>query len=95
MKRFYVVIIISLFGCGASLSEAGRGVKVMKADPPQGCVEVGSVDGSAKGPDHVERAKNAMRNEAAERGANYVRLETLNTEDGEAAGTAYKCPAEK
>ena len=86
------MLVLSTMACGGSLSKAGAAVKVMKADPPQGCSELGAVSGRAIGPDHIERSKNGMRNEAAEKGANYVRLENLDTENGYAAGTAYKCP---
>jgi hypothetical protein len=89
-----VVVSVSVLGgvaCGGSLSEAGAQVKLMKADPPQGCAEVGGVSGYKVGPNYQERLKNDLRNDAAAKGANYVRLETL-TSDGNASGTAFRCP---
>lgn len=95
MKKYVTVaFILGLVstGCGGgTLTEAGARVKLMKADPPQSCAEVGGVSGYKVGPDYQDRLKNGLRNDAAEKGANYVRLETL-TSDGNASGTAYRCP---
>lgn len=63
-----------------------------KGDPPAGCAEAGGVSGYTIGPDYQEKNKNKLRNEAATKGANYVRLEQ-NDSDGNASGTAYRCPA--
>ena len=81
------------WGCGTTLTEAGRNVQLMKADPSAGCKEVGQVSGIVKSPQppFIEDAKNEMRNEAATKGANYVRMETLT--DSSMTGTAYACPA--
>jgi hypothetical protein len=49
------------------------------------------VSGYTIGPNYQEKNKNKLRNEAAEKGANFVRLEQ-NDGDGNAAGTAYRCP---
>ncbi|MBS2018505.1 MAG: DUF4156 domain-containing protein [Deltaproteobacteria bacterium] len=82
----------SLTACGGgALTQAGAQVTLNKADPPKGCVEKGGVSGYTIGPDYQERNKNKLRNEAAEKGANYVRLEQ-NDSDGNASGTAYSCP---
>lgn len=80
-----------LVGCGSELTQAGARVKLMKADPPPQCQEVRGVSAYQVGPDYQDHLKNALRNEAAENGANYVRLETL-TSDGNASGTAFACP---
>ena len=76
---------------GGALTAAGAKVTLNKADPPPTCKEAGSVSGYTIGPDYQEKNKNKLRNEAAEKGANFVRLEQ-NDSDGNAAGTAYKCP---
>jgi hypothetical protein len=79
-------------GCGnKTLTEAGARVKLMKHDPPQRCTEVGIVSGYKVGPNYLDRLKNGLRNDAADKGANYVRLETL-TSNGNASGTAFRCP---
>jgi len=85
------ILVLASAACGGSLSQAGAQVKLMKNDPPPGCAEVGGVSGYTVGPNYQERVKNKLRNDAADRGANYVRLETL-TSDGNASGTAFKCP---
>lgn len=85
-------LLASLAACGGgALTQAGAQVTLNKADPPKGCVEKGGVSGYTIGPDYQERNKNKLRNEAAEKGANYVRLEQ-NDSDGNASGTAYACP---
>jgi hypothetical protein len=91
--RWLIVLGVVLGGvaCGGSLTEAGARVKLMKADPPPTCTEVGSVSGYKVGPNYQDRLKNDLRNDAADKGANYVRLETL-TSDGNASGTAFRCP---
>ncbi|MBI5544862.1 MAG: hypothetical protein HY901_13310 [Deltaproteobacteria bacterium] len=78
-------------GCAGALTEAGARVKLVKADPPAECAEVGGVSAYRIGPDYHDKLKNSLRNDAASKGANYVRLESL-TSDGNAAGTAYRCP---
>lgn len=90
-----VALAASLVACGGgALTDAGAQVKLMKADPAPGCTEVGGVSGYTVGPDYQEKNKNKLRNEAAEKGGNYVRLEQ-NDSDGNASGTAYRCPATK
>jgi Domain of unknown function (DUF4156) len=82
----------TLVACGGgTLTQAGSRVKVMKGDPPANCTEVGSVSSYTVGPDYQERNKNKLRNEAADKQANYLRLEQ-NDGDGNAAGTAFRCP---
>lgn len=82
---------VALVACGGgALTQAGAQVQLMKGDPPPTCKEVGSVSGYTIGPDYQERNKNKLRNEAAAKNANYVRLEQ-NDSDGNASGTAYKC----
>lgn len=100
MKRFQLAMAagvgLFLVACGGGqLSQAGAQVKLMKGDPPPTCTEAGSVSGYSIGPDYQEHNKNKLRNEAAEKHhANYVRLEQ-NDSDGNAAGTAYRCPDTK
>jgi hypothetical protein len=87
------VLGVTLIGCGGgALTQAGSAVTLNKSDPASGCKEVGGVSGYTIGPDYQDKNKNKLRNEAAEKGANYVRLEQ-NDSDGNASGTAYKCPA--
>lgn len=85
-----LTVLASTAACGGTLTEAGARVKLMKADPPAGCSEIGGVSGYTIGPGYQENNKNKLRNQAAEMGANYVRLEQ-NDSDGNAAGTAFRC----
>jgi len=87
-----LLLAAPLVACGGgSLTQAGAQVKLMKADPPAGCKERGGVSSYTIGPDYQEKNKNKLRNEAAEKGANYVRLEQ-NDSDGNASGTSFTCP---
>ena len=88
----FALLAATIVGCGGTLTAAGRTVRLMKADPPAPCKEVGTVEGRAIGPSRVEHCKNVMRNKAAAMGANYVRFETIDTQEGYATGTAYSCP---
>ncbi len=85
--RYLVLVLMALAGCAATLSEAGNRVQVMKSDPPTGCQELGAVSGTDPDP------RIQLRNEAGKLGANYVRLETVDSYHTE-KGTAYKCPAD-
>ncbi len=60
-------------------------IPLMKADPPPGCVERGSVMQAIWFGD-VEGARRVLRQKAAAMGANYVRLELPSS------GTAFYCP---
>ncbi|HVH47873.1 MAG TPA: DUF4156 domain-containing protein [Labilithrix sp.] len=92
MKRLVLFLGLSLVACGGgALSPEGAKVTLNKADPPSGCTEAGGVSSYTIGPDYQEKNKNKLRNEAAEKGANFVRLEQ-NDSDGNASGTAYRCP---
>jgi hypothetical protein len=88
----FVVLGGALTACGGgALTQAGAQVRLLKGDPPPTCKEVGGVSGYTIGPDYQERNKNKLRNAAAEKKGNVVRLEQ-NDSDGNAAGTAYRCP---
>lgn len=76
-----------LSGCAVGLTQAGSHVKLMKSDPPTGCVEIGTVE--AARPD-TDSEKNEMRNEAANMNANFVRWDTVSDQTG-STGTAFKC----
>ena len=94
MNRFILVTALALLvGCGAALTPAGQGVRVMKADPPRECEEVGPVSANGLGgtpADAIEDAKVRARNKAGELGANYFRWELA--QQYAVSGTAYKCP---
>ena len=93
MRMFVFVLLISLLvslsACAVALTPGGQRVKLMKSDPPGNCTEIGTVTGSSS-VGNVEKAKTKMRNNAAEKGANYVRFETFNGVT--VGGTAFRCP---
>jgi len=78
-----------------ALTDAGKNVKLLKADPPKACFDIGPVDGtvpeSDTGMSREEFSKIKVRNNAAERRADYVRIDRVY-EDGTIAGTAFRCP---
>jgi hypothetical protein len=88
-----LALLPNLAACASTgLTEAGAKVRLMKADPPAGCKEIGNVSGDYAGfPVEEGASKNVMRNHAAEQGANYVRWDTAAA-NGIVSGTAYKCP---
>ena len=92
MKRLMMVMVVGAFvvsGCG-SAPEKKVDVQLMKNDPPMGCRMVGDVQ--SKG-DDMNEAKANLRQQAAEKGGNYVRLDALNLAGGDAvaAGAAFQC----
>ncbi len=93
------ILFLAFAGCAVALSEAGSTVKLMKSDPPSECQELGEVRGRATASGGaldpaatLEQSKNALRNKAAEMGANYVRWEAGDSVGGVVTGTAYRCP---
>jgi hypothetical protein len=79
------VATLALLACSVStqqLSPAAQNVHVTKAEPPEGCAEIGPIEAvsgggcgmyGAKGT--YEDAYNILRNKAAEMGANHVRMD--------------------
>ena len=85
---FAALALMLSFGCYTeTLTEAGKAVQVMESDPPAGCREVGSVAGRGD----AEQIKINLRNAAASKGGNYVRLETFDVANETTTGTAFRC----
>jgi hypothetical protein len=95
-SRAALAIALALGGCASSPPET-RGaplpvppqvamVQLMKMDPPPQCGEVGT-DYEMIVWGNVEGARRKLRENAAARGGNYVRLEMP------AGGTIYRCPS--
>jgi hypothetical protein len=81
--------LVLTIGCSpVALTEAGKNVRTITSDPPATCEDIGTVYGRGDS----EEIKNGMRNEAAEKGANYVRMETYNPMTAGGSGTAFRCP---
>ena len=97
MKRcLYVALVLFAFGCSPSAATAGgKNVQVQMADPPESCEQISVISASASNTGNDDKsAREKLRDRAAERGANYVRLDTLGGSSTlkEYTGTAYKCP---
>jgi hypothetical protein len=80
------------------LTEAGRQVRVGKADPADGCSEIGTVYGSGSGfgtssEETMTSAQNELRNRAAAQGANYVVMDVLGSDRHgmSISGRAFRC----
>jgi hypothetical protein len=85
MRPSISALLLGVAGCGPTvLTAGGQGVRVLKADPPEACQELGPVDGRGA------QARIVMRNSAAKADANYVKLEFLG--DTYQKGTAFRCP---
>ena len=92
MKRLMWMMVAGTLvaaGCGPSLGK-NLNIKVMKNDPPTTCRTVGDVQADG---DDMNEAKAYLREEAAEKGANYIRLDAVDLSRGNAivAGTAFNC----
>lgn len=87
----FIFIVFSIAACATKeLTTLGQKVKVAKAEPTKDCTEIAQV--SANNQD-AEVRNALLKNRAAEKGANYVRLDAV-TNFGEYTGTAFKCPQE-
>jgi hypothetical protein len=100
IRATVLVLTLALSACATAtlqLTGAGKVVRVITADPPARCEEIGGVTGfsNAFTENPVENAKTQLRNQAAEQGATVVRLETMtkNPRYGSVTvtGTAYNC----
>ena len=97
MQRCLTVLLTLLaLGCSPSATTAGaKAVRVEKADPPEACQQVSVITASASNSGNDdETVRASLRERAAARGANYVRLDQLGGTETikEYTGTAYKCP---
>lgn len=92
--RYVFVSSMMLLSCATVLSETAKGVRLMKSDPAAECTELGDLSsyGNGVGQGAIDDAKLRLRNKAAEMGANFVRMETVNFETATVGGTAFKCP---
>jgi len=91
-----VAFALLALGCSASaVTAGGKHVRIERTDPPDGCEQISiiTVAASNTGNDD-ESAQEQLRDRAAARGANYVRLDTRggSSTRKEYTGTAFKCP---
>jgi hypothetical protein len=100
LKKVITISALLIFATGCAkptkLNENGLAVKMGKNDPAKECQEIGFIKGNSSNfvKDYEENARNKMRNEAAVKGANYIRLETAHKDSNGVVyeGTAFKCP---
>jgi hypothetical protein len=96
--RIRAVIALALGGCGPALTPAGQQVHVV-AVRPFGCTELGTLRGPGDSVDHSAPEDpshgwhEAMRNDAAEKGANYVWIVGSDTLGTTAEARAFHCDA--
>ncbi len=93
MKRLVFLMLagaVMVAGCGSTPEKKEINVQLMKNDPPMGCQMVGDIQ--SKG-DDMNEAKAHLRQQAADKGGNYVRLDALSMAGGDAiaAGAAFRC----
>lgn len=87
-------------GCGGGQARAAGEVKLV-TETPSGCDKVGSVQGSGTGGHSdeadAEAARQELREQAADLGANLVVVESEESKHRvvRLAGAAYRCPAGK
>jgi hypothetical protein len=94
-----VLVSLATPACAVELTDAGKMVNVGKAEPQSGCKDLGTVYGTGSGggytssEDKMRSARNDIRNNAAERGANYVSLDALGSDVSgmTLSGKAYAC----
>lgn len=68
-------------------------VKMSRETPPKNCVELGPVTGRLRNEKGNEEAALAdLRQEAAYKGANYVRVRQFSSYGTAVTGVAYDCP---
>ena len=99
MKSFFQMLFIvgvsfSLLSCRSHpVVPEGKNVKVSRDEASKDCKDLGRVQGSLIGtkPD-LEKAIENMKQDAANKGANYVRMETASSYGTSVSGTAYFCP---
>lgn len=100
MKKGIIVCltVIFLFGCGKKrLSKAAQVVEISYEQPDKSCKKIDVVQYSHfKGRVwrcDFESAKNHLRNQAAKKGANYLKLNDIRDEGVycNGSGEAYKC----
>lgn len=87
-------LFIMLTACAsATLSPAGKNVRLIKSDPPENCQEIGQK--TAMSGMGLIGAQNMLRNWAAEQGATHLRMDAgVETNTGtQLTGSAFKCPA--
>ena len=94
MRFIPAFFLLGLMGCASqSLTPDMNEVKASHDAPPSKCVEITKVTGtSASVKGTPEDALKDLKKDAANRGANYVRIDEYSSYGTAVTGVAYKCP---
>ena len=92
MRYLCVIALMLTTGCATALTDKGKSVRLLKKqDAPAHCKEIGAV-GAGNPMMWNEQAKfNALREVAAEKGADTVTFDYVEEGTGLFIGTAFKC----
>lgn len=92
----YEAFALLALGCSAcAAATGGNNVRIESADPPESCEQISVISAYASNTGNDdESVRDKLRNQAAARGANYVRLDKLGGSSTlkQYTGTAFKCP---
>ena len=96
MKTFALLTLIALFSAGCasqSIMADKEDVKVSREPADKDCQELGKVTGSSLSAKATqEEVLEDMKQNAANKGANYVVVEQYSDMGSAVTGVAYKCP---
>ncbi len=83
-------LLVGLCACAPTLTpeqeEEVKMIQILKADPPPGCQDLGTVDGPRDGDGPY-----SMKGKAVRKGANYIRLDAVGIR-GTSTATVFHCP---
>ncbi len=93
MKFVYVAVTFFVLSCSSKpVVPSGENVKVSREVADKDCIDLGPVRGTYLGTKpNMEKAIENMKQEAANKGANYVKIETASDYGTAVRGTAYDC----
>lgn len=96
MRLFLFALIAGamLAGCASrSVLPDAKEVKVSRDEADESCKELGTINGTTKSTKGTqEEALADMKQEAANKGANYVRIKQYSAYGTSVVGIAYECP---
>ncbi|MEQ1877342.1 MAG: DUF4156 domain-containing protein [Bdellovibrionia bacterium] len=93
MKRFLILALLLSACASRSLTPDSEDVKMSREIPSESCKELGRVTGTSKSrkATHDELLAD-MRQDAAKKSANYVKVEEYSSLGTSVTGTAFSCP---
>jgi hypothetical protein len=94
-KKFFLsVLFFSIMGCSSmSVLPEKSNLKVSRDEPSKNCQLIGKLEGRAASTTGTkEDALEDLKQEAANKGANYLKVEQYSAYGTSVTGLAYKCP---